>query len=357
MIIILISLGTFIFLSILIIMYIYLLCQKIKKRRNKIKQENWLEKRTATLYDFFLTGRVSRLMVPTKRYHFEALENMFSNFLENYKIDDEFNPIQTFADTYFADHYSNNLKHQQWSKRMNTLFFIDLFQMSTMIEQLLSHLNDKRCSPEEKLEIFLLLASFNYKELMSLLKTSGSLPTFMLNILVGRLINEHNVDRFVETFEQFNLAWKGAILEVVRDKHLRTETLQSLLESLLYSHISELRLKALKTIASLGYLSSISVFERWIAEQVNTARWLSPQLTGERLMASRLMGSIRSDSFLPYLEQLLGDQVYIIRSEAAKSIRQYKNGRALLQELAHSHSDQFARAICQEWLERSLDYE
>jgi hypothetical protein len=69
------------------------------------------------------------------------------------------------------------------------------------------------------------------------------------------------------------------------------------------------------------------------------------------------MGDIRHEKFIPFLVQLLGDSVYHVRSEAAKAIRKYKQGRDILLSMASTHPDRFARSISQEWVERSLDYE
>jgi HEAT repeat protein len=202
-----------------------------------------------------------------------------------------------------------------------------------------------------------MLASFDYKGQMELMKTSKEIPAFLLIELMCRLIHQDNIDQYVEQFFEFSDSWQCAILDVARDKNLRTEKLQDLLEQLMGSEDRELRVRALKTIASLGYLSSMDILHQMMDKGIKSAQWESPQAIGEKLMSARIMGNIRHENFLPVLMKLVSDRVYGIRSEAAKAIRQYKGGRDILLSIATTHSDSYARSISQEWMERSLENE
>lgn len=351
--IIMIAGFTVLFSSGLLIFYLYLLGRKLMHRRYVKLKAHWLENHSEHIYSFLTTGAEDVRITPAKAYQFDALEDVFSDFLANYKIDEDTDFIRPFVERHFAPHYRRRLNDPLWSKRMNALFFIDLFQIRSMEDSLIQHLCSKRCSSEERYEIYLLLAAFESERLMELLKSANRLPAFLLNILVGRLVNEHHVDAFVDDFDRFDVAWRGAILEIIRDKHLRTAKSQQLLERLLNSEISELRVKSLKALASLGYVTSINIIIQWLDEIRASEDWESPKSTGERLMAARLMGSIREERFLPYLQTMLGDRIYGVRSEAAKAIRQYRGSSRILQRLTATHPDAFARSICQEWLERS----
>ena len=353
----LIVLLTVLLLLALLSIYVYLIGRKAWDRRVTARKERWLEERMPELEELLFAGRDVRSLIPTAQYQYEALENIFSDFLANYRFEGEADPLGAFINRYFVPYYRRRLGDRRWSVRMNALYFIDLFGIQSMKDDLLGHLSRKGCSPEERFQIFLLLAKFEHEGLMELLKKAKELPAFLLNELAGRLVNQDNVDSFVDEFGTFADSWKGAILEVVRDRHLRSDKLQLLLEELIVSDSRELRVKALKTLASLGYLSSIERFVEWMEGRLESEPWSRPQASGERLMAARLMGQIRDDRFLPYLKGLVGDNVYGVRSEAAKSIRQYRGGMDILRSLAESHEDPFARSISREWAERSLDYD
>jgi len=344
-------------LGLLLAIYIYLVWRKALNQWHGTQKAHWLKVHSHDIETYLFTGHGGQSFAPVKEYQYEALEDTFSGFLGNFKFDKGFDPIGTFVEQYFVRRYRKRLRRGRWSERMNTLYFIDLFKIEAMQDELIRHLSSKRCSPEERYEIFLLLAEFEYKNLMELLKGSKDIPAFLLNELMSRLVHQDNVDEFADSFIQFSGSWQGAILEVIRDKNLRSDKLQLLLEHLITSEHHELRVKSLKTIAALGYVSNTDLIVQWMEGNIGSGHWDTPQAAGEKLMTARLMGSIRHETFIPFLNRLIGDGVYGVRSEAAKAIRQYKQGKELLQSIASSHADPYARSICQEWAERSLDYE
>ncbi|MDR6879348.1 HEAT repeat domain-containing protein [Bacillus sp. 3255] len=353
---VLVFLLTVISLGLLLTIYLYLLCRKWLNQRRRNKKERWLKVQSHDIDIYLFTGYGAESFVPEKEYQYEALEDTFSDFLSNVKFEKDFGPINAYVERYFAPWYRKRLRSRSWSVRMNTLYFINRFNMDTMQNDLVRHLSSKQCSAEEKLEILLILADFEYKALLELMKDVKELPTFSLNELWSRLVSQDNVDTYVDGFFEYDGSWQGAFLEAVRDKHLRSEKLQQLLEQLIESEQRELRVKALKTIGSLGYMSSVDTFIQWLESNEAKGIWDHPQATGEKLMAARLMGSIRHDRFIPYLKKLIGDKAYGVRAEAARALRQYRQGKSMLTKLAYNHPDAFARSIAQEWIERSPDY-
>ena len=354
---VLVFLLTVVSLGLLLAVYLYLLSSKILNRWYMNKKARWLELHSQDIQTYIYTGSGAERIVPESRYQYEALEDMFSDFLSNVRFEKEFEPIGDFVQQYFAPWYQKRLRSRSWSVRMNTLYFIHRFNIEVMQPDLIRHLSSNRCMPEEKFEIFLLLGEFECENLMELMTEAKELPVFLMNELLCRLVSQDNVDAYVDGFYDYPPSWQGAILEAVRDKHLRSDKLQRLLEELMVSMHSELRVKALKTIASLGYLSTIDPFIHWMDNRRVKGIWDHPQADGERLMAARLMGSIRHDRFIPYLNVLIGDRAYSVRTEAAKALRKYRQGKSMLTELASTHPDAFARSIAQEWIERNPEHE
>lgn len=354
---VLVFLFTVVSLGLLLAVYLYLLCAKLLNRWYTNKKARWLEMKSHDIKTYIFTGSGAEHFVPQKRYQYEALEDTFSAFLSNVKFEKEFEPISAFVERYFVPWYRKRLRSRSWSVRMNTLYFISRFKIEWMQPDLIDHLSSKRCTPEETFEIFILLGEFEYENILELMKDARELPVFILNELLYQLVSQDNVDAYVDGFFEYTHSWQGAILEAIRNKHLRSEKLQLLLEQLMVSEHSELRVKALKTISSLGYLSTIDPFIQWVDTNREKGIWDHPQTDGERLMAARLMGSIRHDRFIPYLNTLIGDKSYGVRTEAAKSLRMYRQGKSMLTVLASTHPDAFARSIAQEWIERNPDHE
>lgn len=360
--ILLVILLSLVLLLLLLMTYVYLVFRKFRKNLYENRKKAWLEKNREELQLYLFRGGeessiISRRCRPVESFQFEAMEDFLSDFRSNFKTDPGLNPMEIFIKQYFVLRYRKRLFHSKWSIRMNTLYFIDLFQMDMLLDDLLKLLDDKKCSPEEQYQIYLLLADFKYEKLQDLFKTSKKIPPFLLIEMTSRLINAEHFESYADNFRDFPYEWQLSILDVFRDKNLRSLKLHELLEELLHDNDPEMRIRAAKTIASLGYISSPDIIVRIMDDNLRKEDWLKPKSIGEKTMLARLMGSIREERFLPYLQQFISDKGYIVRSEAAKAIRKYTNGKEILLSIITAHPDNYARNIAKEWLERSMDYE
>jgi hypothetical protein len=344
-------------LIVLIAMYLYLLLRKFNSIRFQKKKKSWLELHMQAIHNYFLTGQGVEKFAPEAEHQHQAMEDFFSDYLSNYKTDLSNNLVKSFVEQYMIPRYQKKLLDPLWSVRVNTLYFIDLFKLEKMQDDLLMLLRKKKCSAEERYQIYLLLAEFDYAKLQDLLKSSKGLPPFLLNEMMNRLVNNDNFDSYVNLFHELPQDWQLSLLDVFRDQNLRSDKLQNLLESLLEGPSRELKVRALKTISILGFISSPAVITQMIENSVSKGEWEDAQAAGERMMIARLMGHIRVDEFIPYLKKLITDRAYNVRTNAAKSIRRYKQGRELLLSIANTHEDAFAKNIAREWLDRSMDYE
>lgn len=356
-----IALAVFFFL-LLCLFYVYLVVRKIRTNQFQNRKQAWLDKNMSELQEYFVSGKrsytfISRRCRPVNIFQFEALEDFFSDYLSNFKTEPGFNPVKPFIDEYFVPWYKQRLNHSRWSTRMNTLYFIELFKMEVMQDDLLKHLESEQCSHEERCQIYILLADFGYAHLQDLFKESAGLPPFLLNEMISLVITPDSFESYIDMFHDLPYEWRLSILDVLRDKNLRSLKVHELLESLLHAPDRELRVRTIKTLASLAYISSPDVITRILDEQSRREEWQSPQSKGEQMMYARLMGNIKIERFLPYLEQFISDNSYSVRSEAAKAIRKYKHGREILLSITATHPDSYARNIAKEWLERSMDYE
>lgn len=355
-----IELLTGVFFLLLFVLYLYLMWRKYVNLAIKKRKEEWLEKHERDIKTYLQTGQLSETFIPARRYQFEALEDFFSEYLSSFKLESAEDPIALFADKYFVPAYQKRLQKGNWSTRMNTLYFIDLFRLRSMQDNLLLHLKSKRCSVEEIHQIYNILATFEFENFRDLFKETKELPPFLLSQVMSRLIDQHNVEHYLAIFHELAPYLQKGILEVVRDKNLRSENLQYLLEGLIQDESTdrELRIRAIKTIGSLGYLTSPEIILQLIdRNREDESYWNTPQAAVEKMMVARLMGSIKRDCFLPYLDQLISDTTYMVRVEAAKSIRRYKHGKERLHQIATTHADLYAREIAMEWMERGTEYE
>ncbi|PEJ59054.1 hypothetical protein CN692_06130 [Bacillus sp. AFS002410] len=337
--------------------YIYLVFNKIIKQHKNKQKEEWLNRNIVFIESYLIKGELSASFIPKKEIEFEALENIFSSFMSIIKFEEGFDPIRPIVNLYFIPRYKYKLKHGNWSERMNSLLFIKQFNIKMMQADLIQHLSNKKCSLEEKFDIFLILASFKYDKLMELLVSQIKIPSFLLTEILDLHVNEENIHELLKEFDHLPESYKNSILDLIRIKHFRSEQIYFFLEKLITSENSELRIRSLKTIASLGYISSPNLITQLVESYKNEGHPDTQLSNEEKLMIARLMGNIRYDLFLSYLTELISDKAYIVRSEAAKSIKKYKKGRVVLNQINEEHPDAYARNISKEWLERTPEYD
>jgi hypothetical protein len=335
---------------ILFVLYIFLLVRKVQDRRYLRIKRLWLDKvedEHSALTVYMSEGIWSRSIVPYKFLHYEALEELFSHRL---KIGTtiERQRIYDFTNRFFVDMYRRRLERSRWSERMNTLLYIEMFHIKAMLPDLLRFLDHKNCSEQEKLTIYRLLGVFQHEGIHGfLVKGDLNLPSYVYRQMLYPLPYSY-LQRYVADFEQCPAVIRDHVLDVLRVRHERTEELLILLQRLLDSEERELRIRALKGLASFGYMTD----EALQGLHQNMGTWHQRDWP-ERLMLARLMGSIRDKYFLPHLETLMGDQAYLVRVEAAKSISYYQNGLERLSWIAHSHADRYAREMATERLEQT----
>lgn len=139
------------------------------------------------------------------------------------------------------------------------------------------------------------------------------------------------------------------LLDIMRIRNERTAGYLELLESLLSSEQAEIRIRALKALAHFGYMTEKGL--RGFSQQFEDWKSRSWQ---EKLMITKLMGNIRNSAFLKSLQEMIADNSYLIRVEAASSIMTYKEGVSILKVIGISHEDRYARDIAMETLKRGL---
>lgn len=340
-------------LCLLFALYCYLLTRKwlLNKRSNKMAA--WMS--SASMPDspierYVTTGEASRRIEPRYPWHWSALEAYLTHRLRVGGTLSEHERVCSIAEELYGPLYRHRLKHRKSEVRLHTLAHIGLFRMKELHAEVSAILTDKRIEPEELWAVLRVLGAFQDKKLPDcLLGAYGPLPPSsdyryrqVLMALETELLEE-----LIVRFDKGNDALQRNLLDVLRTRNIRTEHYLALIERLMCSPSDELRIRALKAAAGFGYLSH----EAEEAHLVRYSDWRQYPWE-ERLMAARLMGEIRNSEYRMLLEQMMGDDRYAVRVEAAQSIGRYPDGDAHLARIAALHSDRYAREAAEEMLER-----
>jgi hypothetical protein len=157
------------------------------------------------------------------------------------------------------------------------------------------------------------------------------------------------LDKLIVKFAQCPLPLQENLIDILRIRNERTYAFLHLLERLLETDQTELRIRALKALSNFGYMSPEGLqlisgtLERW-----KNRSWQ------EKLMAAKLMGSVRDTVFLPHLHGMMGDESYLVREAAAAAISRYKNGAEWLRFIYAHHSDRYARDMAHVALKKGM---
>jgi hypothetical protein len=340
-------------ICLLLVLYSYLLIRKwiFNKRRNKM--EAWTSRASmpdSPIERYVTMGENSRQIVPRQPWHLHAFEAYLTHRLRVGGTQSEHERVYLLAEKIYGSLYRSRLNDRKAEVRLHTLAHIGLFLMKGLHAEVSAIAEGKRNKPEELWAALNVLAIFQDKKLPDwLLGTYGPMPLSsdhryrQLLMALGTELLEELIDRF----DMGNDLLQRNLLDVLRTRNIRTEHYLALIERLLCSPSDELRIRALKAAAGFGYLSQ----EAEDAHLVRYSDWRRYPWE-ERLMAARLMGEVRNVEYQKLLEQMIGDERYAVRVEAAQSIDRYSDGDMHLMRIASLHADRYAREAAEEMLER-----
>lgn len=223
---------------------------------------------------------------------------------------------------------------------MNTLHRIEKFSMDSLVEECLEIYNAKRTSELEALQVLRILSNLQDERLFTiLLEEEREFPHFYYLDIFKRL-DEPLFEQFTSVGEKFSIWIQLALVESVGNrgeyKYL------PFIESYLTSEDTEFRIRALKSLVKIGYVTNVEN----IRSSFESESWQ------ERMMAAKLMKPLREKRYLNQLLLLLTDESWWVRTTAAESIMAQYDGHLILEDVASTHVDRFARDAAKEWLLR-----
>ncbi|PKG25379.1 HEAT repeat domain-containing protein [Niallia nealsonii] len=326
--------------GILFMLLIYLVIRKYRENSRQQKIKKYMEQLGPKVFFYIQNPNSSfiiRINTPLKKTAFEMVLGKYVDMLEGEK---EKGALKNLALTYLKDFYQERLYSRNWSIRMNTLYYIEDFYLIELQEDIIKLMeNSPKKSKEEKIQILRILSSFQYKDIKKWMNTSEALSEIDYRNIVTRL-NEEIFYSFIESFQEFGEVLQLAILDVISIK--KDLDYLPFLEEVFQQAQGELRLRALKAIASIGVVQDINSY-MLLAE---SEQWQ------ERMMLAKLLGSKQNESHLSVLKKLLQDPTWWVRSQSADSISRYKNGQAVLNDVLEHSNDSYAKDMAWEWINK-----
>lgn len=334
----LLQIVSIILFVILLCLLTYLIIRKTveNKQYKKIKERK--KQLIGPVFEYFRDGKKIMKKINQTKVERQAMERVLSEFSERIEGEEEEQRLHELAVFYLKDKYVKEIKSRNWSKRMNVLYKIEDFHMQEMERNVISRLHNRNCTSDEKIQIYRILAAFQYEKLWSIINQDEMLSEKNYRSILLR-VKTAMFEQFIQSFYYCREELQLAILDVISMKK-KIEYLV-FLENVFEKYDGEIKLKALKAISSIGYVRNIEDYLYLAKSKV----WQ------ERMMIAKLLGTNR-DNYIPLLIKLLHDSSWWVRSQAAESIMNFKKGRDILLEIVKHSKDKFAQDMAREWLNK-----
>lgn len=339
-------LGLSILLCLLTLLLVYLMIRKARENNQRTKIEAYKEKHRDQMFAYIYKNKTTRMLVPDNEIKLRALEELLGDFANVLSGEQAEQNITSFATEYFVEYYRKNLTRRRWSKRMNTLYMIEEFNLSLLMPEVLALYHSKKVTKAEESQIFQLMSRFDYPEILEKIqRPKFSLSEFTYRSIFNKM-TPSTLEFTIAKYHQLPYHLQLPLIDIIGVKNLvhKGPFLEHLLKA---SGKDEIKIRVLKVIAEVGYSLPTDLLKNYLT----STNWAI------RMMAAKVCGTSREESLLPYLKTLLIDEHFSVRTQAAKSLLLYPKGDSILEEIIKTTDDMYARDMAVDWLERGRNYE
>lgn len=330
---------TILLITLLLLLLGYLIIRKVLIRRKERRVADIMKKKQQVLFIYLQKGIKSRKLTPSTSLERAALEKLLINFLDLFKGEEVEARVTEYTTVHFLSYYKKQLFHRNGSIRLNTLYRILDFQISQLNDDIVLLLEKDIEDREVFLSCKILAQSQDPRVLSIVSRHIHSLNVYELRTILQELDSEH-FQEIASYYSELEETCRLAVLETIGFEK-RLDYLP-LLEQVVHGQEGEERIRALKAISLLGYMSDLSILH----ETAFSSKW------EERLMTAKIIGNLCAEREIPLLYQLIEDRVWRVRYEAGHSLYKYKQAKQLLCEVAKQTDDRYAKDMALEWLER-----
>ncbi|RSD29193.1 HEAT repeat domain-containing protein [Mesobacillus subterraneus] len=326
----------------LLLLLFYLVIRKARENRLKRRVEEQKQAINDKLLHSILTGEALRSLQADSKAKALAIEQLLSHYADFLEGEAEKKNLEKLAESLLLHHYRKGLRKPKWSTRMNALFYIETFRMAALKEEILAMLKHKRVTKEEQVRALTILAEFQAKEMFRLLMDEyKDLSHLEYRNILSR-VEDRGFEQFLLGYHSCHSELQYALLDLVGLK----KNLQYLqfIESVFSASNGEERIRALKALASVGFVQNMEVY----LPLLKSANWQ------ERMLSARLAGAMKLEQALPDLVELLQDSSWWVRSQAGQSIMSFPQGRVTLEKVMAESNDTFARDMAWEWMNKGV---
>ncbi|MFJ7668362.1 HEAT repeat domain-containing protein [Lysinibacillus sp. NPDC097195] len=327
-------------LTVLSVFMLYIFYQRQREVLFNKSRDHYLKDYSQLWYDYFFNKEIfSVVLIPRGKPQVRAIEMIFSSYLKNVTNEEMRWKMRDFANIYLKQFYEKELMSRRWSIRMNALYRIAEFQ----IEELLGacqRLEETNYSKEEFFQLLKIYSIFQPELFMQKIKMPNATYAESEYRRLFVLLEE---DVFLQFFDDFT-SWPANIQFAVIDTAGAKRNMKYIekLEQLLMNDSDEIKIRALKGLFEIGVIENIDPYLPFVTSN----------LWEVRLMVGKIFKYVPLAYTYPYLKQLLQDENWWVRNQAAKTIAEDRDGIEKLKEFISSSQDTYALEMAQEIITR-----
>ncbi|MCM3412925.1 HEAT repeat domain-containing protein [Metabacillus litoralis] len=323
---------------ILISLFTYLLIIKHFHNQKRKKIDDLKETYRLDMFHFLQSGEEGSLQPDKTEEKFIALIELLNEYSNVLDSEDVKGKISGFANKHLTNYIKSELKQRRWSLRMNALYSIEDFYMNHFVGELHKLYAKKNVTRTEKFQMLNLFAKFHDDQIVYYLKNVDPAISNFTLLSILSLLKEEQFNELADDFGALSKQMQYMMIETIGKKQYLHHI--NLIQKLLENSDEELRIRALKAFANTG----APIDEAILSKFFESTSWQV------RMMAAKVAGVRRLSPFKDRLVSLLSDREYVVRSEAAKAILQFKGGVDLLRKVVSESNDGFAKDMALEWL-------
>ncbi|GAE33537.1 HEAT repeat domain-containing protein [Halalkalibacter akibai] len=326
-----------IFLNVSLLIYL-LVSKHLTQIREKQKRE--IEAEILQAVEEIIKGKMAKIpkLFKRNRLFYEVLEETLSHFILLFNSEETITILRKIAEDELTTRYQSQLKKGKWSKRMNVLYYIEDFEMSSLQDSLWKYYKNRKHSEAEKHQVIRTLSTLRDERILKEIKRSPDWPYFLLKECFRRFGLAFLHELIYHSLSELTEEVQVALLDVVIEA--KDHTAGPLFDALLFSSSLEIRIRALKAI----YLFGSSQKGNELLSFQHSEHWV------ERMFFARIAGKLKKQRYSQALIQLLSDANWWVRQAAAESLSKYEDGLLLLEYVYATSKDQFARDTSSQWL-------
>ncbi|WLR49494.1 HEAT repeat domain-containing protein [Halobacillus litoralis] len=274
------------------------------------------------------------------RYRVRLVERLLNRFVDQRRGQIEYTRVRDTAQTYLSHAYRLYLKNGSWSQRVNTLYYIEDFDMIDLKIDVWGYFNQLTVMDEEYRQAVRVLAAFQDERIIRLLLDKET-PQRLVKQVLRRFKDD--------LFQQMVTVLENEPGRVPSQVHLAVVSYCGekgsldylpFVERMLQFPSKEIRLKALRSLMELKACTDYQQLDKFYESEV----W------EERMYAAKIAGRLKLESAQDALLKLAGDSHWWVRYAACEAMKNLPDGARLLEYTHNYHEDKFARSMARQHL-------